>query len=62
MNQRIAFSRKELCERLGCSRAYLQLLEQRGLLRSVKLGGRRFIPASELARLGLLPPERRVEG
>jgi len=48
---RLAYSIREFAEAAGVSRAQIYVLLQRGEVRSVKLGGRRLIPASEADRL-----------
>lgn len=48
---RAAFSKKETCQSIGCSLDWLNRKIKDGTVRSVKLGGRVFIPASELSRL-----------
>jgi excisionase family DNA binding protein len=46
---RIAYSPEEARRLLGCSRGFVYSLMDMGQLRSVKLGGRRFIPAAAIA-------------
>ncbi len=49
---RHTFSIDETCESLGgVSRDWLYRQINAGRIRSIKLGGRRFIPASELERI-----------
>jgi excisionase family DNA binding protein len=48
---RAAFSITETCASLGCSRDWLYRRLNDGTIRSIKLAGRRFIPASELDRI-----------
>jgi excisionase family DNA binding protein len=48
---RLAYSVREAAEALGMAKQSVQNLINDGTLRSVKLGGRRVIPASALAEL-----------
>jgi excisionase family DNA binding protein len=48
---RAAYSVTEATASLGVSRDWLYRMLRDGTIRSVKLGGRRFIPASELDRI-----------
>lgn len=48
---RLAYSMSEFAEKFGCSRQHVQNLITRGELPSVKLGRRRFIPASVVDEL-----------
>lgn len=50
-SERCFYGPREFAERLGTSRGYIYNLIDGGLLRSLKLGGRRLIPSSELDRL-----------
>jgi excisionase family DNA binding protein len=50
-NPRAAFSVAETCASLGTSRDWLYRQLRDGTIRSIKMGGRRFIPASELERI-----------
>lgn len=49
--ERLAYSPQEVADALGICRATVHNMLNRGELRGVKLGGRRLIPAAELARL-----------
>jgi excisionase family DNA binding protein len=51
---RIAYSIAELTTATGVSRAHLYKLMRAGKLSFVQFGGVRRIPATELARLGLI--------
>lgn len=59
---RVAISRREFMAALGVSRNFVRRLEREGTLRAVKLGGKVFIPTTELLRLGLQPANERKEG
>jgi excisionase family DNA binding protein len=50
-SDRTFLSPQEVADSLGASRGYVYRLIESGDLKSVKLGGRRFIPASEIQRL-----------
>ena len=50
-SERLALSVTEVALALGLSRSSVYQMIRRGELRSVKLGARRVIPASEIARL-----------
>ena len=53
---RIAYSVAECAELLGCSRQYVYDQVNSGALRSIKVIGRRFIPAAALSEfLGNAP-------
>jgi excisionase family DNA binding protein len=45
------FGPQEVADQLGTSRGFVYSLMEAGDLRSLKLGGRRIIPASEIERL-----------
>ena len=45
------FGPQEVADQLGTSRGFIYSLMEAGDLRSLKLGGRRIIPASEIDRL-----------
>lgn len=49
--ERAAVSMGEAADLLGCTRQHLWNLQQRGGLRSVRLGRRIVIPTSEILRL-----------
>lgn len=51
MSERIAYSPDEFAEALGISHKTIYTYLGAGLIRSPKLGRRRFIPASEADRL-----------
>lgn len=48
---RNAFTISEACRRLSISRASLYRLNATGEIRTVRLGGRRLVPASEIVRV-----------
>jgi excisionase family DNA binding protein len=48
---KLAYSVAEACAAIGISRPTMYVLMERGQLRTVKIGGRRLIPATELERL-----------
>lgn len=48
---RLAYSPEESAQKLGLSRSALYDALRRGDIRSVRIGGRRLIPAVELARV-----------
>lgn len=50
-NDRLALTINEFRERVGISRSLIYRMIARGELRSVRLGGRRVVPVSEVARL-----------
>ncbi|AEG50766.1 DNA binding domain protein, excisionase family [Sphingobium chlorophenolicum L-1] len=50
-NGRLAFSLNEASEATGLSRSHLTRVIAAGELRSMKVGRRRLIPASEMRRL-----------
>jgi excisionase family DNA binding protein len=50
-SQRRFFGPQEVADQLGTSRGFIYSLMEAGDLRSLKLGGRRIIPASEIERL-----------
>ena len=50
-SERLAYSIDETARLLGVSRTTVNVLIRRGELRSVKLGWRRVVPASEIRRL-----------
>lgn len=55
--ERLAYGPAELAEALGCTRQHVHNLIERGQLRSVKVGGKRVIPADAVAELlGQAPP------
>jgi len=45
------FGPQEVADQLGTSRGFVYSLMEAGDLQSLKLGGRRIIPASEIERL-----------
>jgi excisionase family DNA binding protein len=49
--ERQAYSVREVCEALGCSRSYLNERMSDGSIPSVRIGGRRFIPAAAIAEI-----------
>jgi len=49
--ERIAYSVQETAQALGCTRTFVYALMKHGSLRSIKVGGRRFIPAESLRNL-----------
>jgi excisionase family DNA binding protein len=49
--RRAAYSPSEFASLFGCARSTVYAAIGRGELHSVKLGGRRLIPASEIRRL-----------
>lgn len=51
MSRRLFFGPQEVADLLGTSRGFIYNLIDSGSLRSLKLEGRRMIPASELQRL-----------
>ncbi len=48
---RLAYSMDEVAESLDLSRRTLNKFVRTGVLRTIKLGGRRLVPAEELRRL-----------
>lgn len=50
-NRRAAFSLYEIAGRLGTTVTTVSRWVDQGLIRSVRIGGRVFIPATELSRL-----------
>ena len=56
MKKRVAYSLSEAGDLLGgISRDTIYRLEKSGDLRLVRIGGRRFVPASEIKRLTAVP-------
>ena len=51
LSRRLFFGPQEVADLLGTSRGFIYNLIEAGSLRSLKLEGRRMIPASELQRL-----------
>lgn len=49
--ERLAYTPTELAPLIGCSRAHVHNMINRGELRSVKLGRKRLIPADVVAEL-----------
>ncbi len=48
---RVAISISEWCRATGCSRSWTYTLIAKGEVRTVKIAGRRLIPANEVQRL-----------
>ena len=48
---RLAYSPAEAAALIGCSRGFVYSLMEAGILRSVRVGGRRLIPKSALGEL-----------
>jgi excisionase family DNA binding protein len=47
----LAYSPQEAADALGCSRGFIYSLMDAGQLHSIKLGGRRLIPASVISEM-----------
>ena len=51
LSERQAFTMGEAASLLGLSISYLYILRERGLLRTIKIGGRRLVPRDALDEL-----------